>query len=214
MRSASKAAKLRAKRTGRPRKSHAERYANGRIKPAWSQDNKQRESAETEKEVMGVALAARAKVFAEGTAPEILKSPFAGYVLGRIFLDGKINEAQREAGDEFAIAMCRYYGLTGVPFPSARAQSIGGVRGDDGDVSESRAEAARKATNRMMHLSGVLMRCTDGPQVRTTVVNVALMDYDNLRGMPDAQMALLRCGLNALIYDKGLQTFGKSHSCK
>lgn len=200
MKSSSKAAKLRAKRTGRPRKSHAERYANGRIKPAWSQDNKQRESAETEKEVMGVAIAARAKVFAEGTAPEILKSPFAGYVLGRIFLDGKINEAQREAGDEFAIAMCKYYGLTGVPFPSARAQSIGGVRGDDGDVSESRAEAARKATNRMMRFNQMLKSLPDGPHVWTTLVNVALMDYENLRGMPDAQMALLRRGLDALLW--------------
>lgn len=133
------------------------------------------------------------------------KSQLAGYTLGRIFLDGKINEEQRKAGDEFAEAMGRYYRLTGVPFPSPRAQSIGGIRGSDGDVSESLAAAARSATNTMMRLTGVLLGCKDGPQVRQTVFNVVVMDYENLRNMPDTQMGYLKRGLTELALHMGLQ---------
>lgn len=200
----SKAAKLRAKRTGRPRKSHADRFPCGKIKHAWSQDNKAREQQETEKEAISVATAARARIHGieENT-------PLAGYVLGRLFLDKKINDEQRKAGDEFAEAMGRYYRLTGIPFPSARAQSISGVRGSDGDVSESQATAARRASNMMMHLNGVLLKCKDGPQVRQTVFNTCIMGYDVLRAMPDSQLEWLRRGLNALLFDKGLRTYGE-----
>lgn len=200
----SKAAKLRAKRTGRPRKSHAERHPCGKIKHAWSQDNKAREQQETEKEAIAVAMEARARI--HGIEDN---TPLAGYVLGRLFLDKRINDEQRKAGDEFAEAMGRYYRLTGVPFPSARAQSIGGVRGSDGDTTESQATAARRASNTMMHLTGVLLKCKDGPQVRQTVINVCVMDYENMRTMPDSQLAWLRRGLNELIFDKGLRSGGE-----
>lgn len=200
----SKGAKLRAKRTGRPRKSHAERHPCGKIKHAWSQDNKAREQQETEKEAIAVAMEARARI--HGIEDN---TPLAGYVLGRLFLDKKINDEQRKAGDEFAEAMGRYYRLTGVPFPSARAQSIGNVRGSDGDTTESQATAARRASNTMMHLTGVLLKCKDGPQVKTTVFNTCIMDYDVLRAMPDSQLEWLRRGLNALMWDKGLRTYGE-----
>lgn len=136
-------------------------------------------------------------------------TPLAGYVLGRLFLDKKINAEQRKAGDEFAEAMGRYYRLTGIPFPSARAQSIGGVRGSDGEVSESQETAARRANNTMMHLTGVLLKCKDGPQVRQTVINVCVLDYESMRTMPDTQMTLLRRGLDALIWDRGLRSGGE-----
>lgn len=136
-------------------------------------------------------------------------TPLAGYVLGRLFLDKKINDEQRKAGDEFAEAMGRYYRLTGVPFPSARAQSIGNVRGSDGDTTESQDTAARRASNTMMHLTGVLLKCKDGPQVKTTVFNTCIMDYDVLRTMPESQLEWLRRGLNALMWDKGLRTYGE-----
>lgn len=200
MKALSKAAKLKAKRAGRPRKANAERHPCGKIKRQWSNDNAIREQHETEKEAMSVAVDARKRIHGIEENTNL-----AGYVLGRIYLDKNINEEQRKAGDEFAEAMARYYRLTGVQFPSARAQSIGGIRGSDGEVPQSLADAARKATNKMMHLMGVLMRCKDGPQVKTTVFNVCLMDYDNLRTMPDTQMALLRRGLDALIWDKGLR---------
>lgn len=204
MKAVSKAAKLRAKRAGRPRKSHADRHPCGKIKHAWSQDNMAREQQETEKEARSVALAARERIHGIEDA-----TPLAGYVLGRIHIDGKITDEQRRAGDEFAEAIGRYYRLTGIPFPSARAQTMGGIRGNDGEVSESHAAAARRATNTMMHLSGVLLKCESGPQVRQTVINVCVMDYDHMRSMPDEQMALLRRGLNALLWDRGLRAPGE-----
>lgn len=201
---ASKAAKLRAKRLGRPRKAGADRYPCGKIKKAWANDNQERENRETEKETLAVALEARKRIHGIDD-----NTPLAGYVLGRIFLDGRITEEQRKAGDDFAECMGRYYRLTGVPFPSPRAQAMGGIRGSDGEVSDSHAEAARKANNVMMRLTGVLLRCKDGPQVKQTVFNVCVMDYDNLRSMPETQLEWLRRGLNELIFDKGLRTFGE-----
>lgn len=69
--------------------------------------------------------------------------------------------------------------------------------------------AARRASNTMMHLTGVLLKCKDGPQVRQTVINVCVMDYENMRTMPDSQLAWLRRGLNELIFDKGLRSGGE-----
>lgn len=200
MKAATKAVK-RARKTGRPRISHAERHACGKIKKAWSQDNKANTERELEKDAMSVAVEARQRIH----GVEDGKSQLAGYTLGRIFLDGKITEEQRKAGDEFAEAMARYYRLTGVPFPSPRAQAIGGIRGSDGDVSESLANAARRASNTMMRLTGVLLQCKDGPQVRQTVISVCVMDYENMRDMPDMQMGWLKRGLTELAIHMGLR---------
>lgn len=203
MKAMSKAAKLKVKRTGRPRKANADRYPCGKIKREWSNDNQEREKQETEKEAVSVVMEARKRIHGIEDNTHL-----AGYVLGRIFLDKRITEEQRKAGDEFAEVMCRYYRLTGVSFPSARAQSIGGVRGSDGEVSESLAAAARRARNTMEHMIGVLSKCRDGMQVKTTVFNTCVMDYDILRTMPEEQMDWLRRGLNALIFDKGLRAYG------
>lgn len=192
---ASKAAKLKQKRIsrGRPRKEGAERHPCGKIKQDWSK-------RESEKEAMSVAMVARGKIHGLNQ-----NNALAGYTLGRIFLDGNITQHQLEAGNEYAEDMARYYRLTGIPFPSARAQSIGGVRGSDGEISESRAMAARRASNRMMELEGILLRCEDGPQVRSTVKSVCLMDIEGLRTMPERQMLWLRRGLEALHVAKHLR---------
>lgn len=191
----SKAAKLKHKRIsrGRPRKEGAERHPCGKIKQDWSQQ-------ESEKDAMSVAMVARGRIHGLNE-----NNALAGYTLGRIFLDGKIQQHQREAGDEYAEEMVRYYRLTGIPFPSARAQSIGGIRGSDGEVSQTRAEAARRASNRFMQLEGLLLRCEEGPQVKMTVYNVCVMDYEVLRTMSERQMLWLRRGLDALHVDKHLR---------
>ncbi|MBP2237112.1 hypothetical protein J2Z31_003626 [Sinorhizobium kostiense] len=196
----SKAQKLRAKRKaqlGRPRKADAERFACGKIKPQWSK-------RESEKEAMAVAIAARKRMHGLATS-----SAFAGYTLGRLFLDGRITEAQRQAGDDYAAAMTRYYQLTGIPLPSVRAQDIGRVQGHPGETSEERHRRAGKASETMMRLEGVLLRCAEGRQVKTTVFNVCVMDYEGLRMMPEAQLLWLKRGLNALVFDKGLRDHGE-----
>lgn len=195
---AAKAARLRIKRAtrgaGRPRKEGVERFPGGKIKPF-----------ETEKDNMSVAIDARRRIHGMKAAnDDTVKSQLAGYTLGRIFLDGKITEEQRQAGDEYAEIIARYHRLVGIPFPSARAQSLFSIKGHDGDVTESMADRARKATNKMMEMHRVLLNCIDGPQVKTTIHNCVVMDYEHLRGMPDQQMLWLRRGLSALIAHKGI----------
>lgn len=182
------------KGAGRPRKE-GERYPSGDLK-----------RSETQKEVMSVAIEARRRIdrWGEKVTDETVKSPFAGYTLGRIFLDGRITEDQRKAGDEYAEIISRYHKLTGIPFPSARAQSLFSVKGHDGEQSESVTTKARNASNSMMEVIGILLRCDDGPQVRALVHNLAVMDYEHLRGMGEQQMLWLRRGLSALANRKQL----------
>lgn len=198
MKAGSRAAKRRHK-GGRPRKEGVERFDCGKIKPG-----------ETEREVKSVALEARMRIHLgvndndDQAARKAAESPYVGYTLGRIFLDGNITEGQRKAGDAFAEAMARFYGLTGIPSPSPRAQSLFSVRGHDGEVSEDHATRARRASNKMMELTGVLLQCSDGPQVRQTILNVTVMDLDHLRKMPPQQMRWLKRGLDRLQAHMGI----------
>jgi hypothetical protein len=186
---AAKARKIRQRAAaGRPRKE-GERYPSGRIK-----------HSETEKEVQSVAIAARKRIHGIEDA-----SPLAGYTLGRMCLDGRISNAEREAGDDYAAAIMRYHLATGIPFPSARAQDLFAIKGHDGDPTESKQRAATRASNLMMRLEGVLLKCSDGPQVKSTVYNVCVMDIEHLRMMTETQLMWLKRGLHALMFDKGLR---------
>jgi hypothetical protein len=178
---------------GRPRKE-GDRYPSGDIK-----------RSETEKETRSVAIEARGRV--HGIRSE---DPRVGYVLGRLFMDGKISKEQLEAGDKYAETMARYYRCVGIPYPSARAQSIFSIKGHDGEVSQSVADRATRATVEMMRVEYILLRCEDGTQVKRTVHNVAVMDLDHLRGMHDQQLLWLKRGLNALHAAGMLRTTGKS----
>jgi len=195
---ASQAERLRRKRAaqgaGRPRKEGVERYPSGDIK-----------RHETEKEVLSVAMEARKRIhgLSENNA-------LAGYTLGRMFLDGSVSEEQRKAGDEYAEIIARYHRTVGIPAPSARAQSLFSVKGHDGEVTDSLAKRARDASNRMMEVTGILLRCEDGPQVKGTVHNLCVMDYEHLRGMSPQQLLWLKRGLNALIKARELREKGKS----
>lgn len=192
----SKAGKLRARRAarsaGRPRKQGVDRYPNGEIK-----------NHEIEREAMSVAKDARLRMYKTD-------SPFAAYTLGRIFLDGAITETQREAGDTYAAMMARYYRLVGIPFPSARAQSLFSIHGHDGDQPDSLIKRARAASNRMMEIEGVLLRLPNGPQIKSTIYNVCVLDVETMRTMPEMQMDMLRRGLNELHFKFGLQGDKKS----
>lgn len=202
-----KSTKLKVKRTnngaGRPRKE-GERYPSGDIK-----------RGETQREVMSVAIEARRRIdgWSEKVGDDVVKSQFAGYTLGRMFLDGRITEEQRKAGDEYAEIISRYHRLTGIPFPSARAQSLFSVKGHDGEQNESVTDRARKASNAMMEAIGILLRCEDGPQVRALVHNLTVMDYEHLRSMGPQQILWLRRGLTALGNRKQLPTHSKSVNC-
>lgn len=189
------------KGAGRPRKQNVERYPSGDIK-----------RSETQREAMSVAIEARRRIdgWGEKVSDDIVKDQRAGYTLGRIFLDGKITEDQLKAGDEYGEIIARYHGATGIPFPSARAQSLFSIKGHEGEQSQTVTDRARKASNAMMEVTRVLLSCDDGPQVRAVVHNLVVMDYEHLRGMGPQQILWLRRGLSALKDRKQLPTHSKS----
>lgn len=189
------------KGAGRPRKENVERYPSGDIK-----------RSETQREAMSVAIEARRRIdgWGDKVSDGTVKSQFAGYTLGRMFLDGRITEEQRKAGDEYAEIHARYRRLVGLPAPSARAQSLFSIKGHEGEQTESITQKARKASNAMMEVEGILLRCVDGPQVKQLVFNTTVMDHDHLRGMGDQQLLWLKRGLNALAARRQLPTHTKS----
>jgi hypothetical protein len=198
------------KGAGRPRKQNVERYPSGDIK-----------RGETQREAMSVAIEARRRIdgWSEKVTDDTVRGQLAGYVLGRMRLDGSITEEQLKAGDEYAEIMARYYRMVGIPFPSARAQSLFSIKGHDGDETQSATDRARRASNSMMEITGILLRCEDGPQVKQMVHNVSVMSYDHLRGMGSQQLLWLRRGLDAIAKRKDLRQsanqvmeVGKSHN--
>lgn len=89
------------------------------------------------------------------TAEKQAVDPRRGYVLGRIFLDGRVTATQHEAGVRYADDMARGLGLNGMKMPSPRAMNLFMVaRGHNGE--DANPDAARAAQKRMTDLHGVL----------------------------------------------------------
>jgi hypothetical protein len=127
--------------------------------------------------------------------------PRRGYVLGLLLLDGKISKVQHDAGVRYAQDLARYHGLTGVPFPSPRAQNLFAVRGEDGE-SEARISAATTARATFRRLQSLLMACGDidtGRRVEHTVKSVCFLDIPESRGWPEHMASWLVRGLNSLV---------------
>lgn len=194
-----KAAKLAAKR-GRPQlyASSNTREPNGRL----SRRQQRTVAVEEQEHRDNIATVARTRMrhFNIKTI-EQAADPRHGYLLGRMFLDKNVNDVQHEAGIRYAEDMARYYGLTGVPFPSARAQNLFAVRSTGGEDSQSRADRAREASKRMAKLRDILLGCGDintGRRVEHTVKLVCVEDIDECRDLPQHMVAWLRRGLNSL----------------
>lgn len=151
-------------------------------------------------EAVAVAKAQRVKI---GIPDASAMDPKSGYELGRLRLMHFITERQHEAGLRYADDMARYYRLKGVPFPSARAQDLATNRGSSGDDSDSRAEAARKAGERMAALRALLLE-TDDIATGRNVLRIV----NDVVGLDHACMAhhahWLRRGLNRLAAFYGL----------
>lgn len=135
------------------------------------------------------------------TAAEQAADPRHGYLLGRMLMDKTITDAQHEAGLKYADDMARYFGLTGVAFPSARAQDLFAVRSTGGEDSQSKGDAARAARDKMVKLRSVLLGTSDidtGRRIDHTVRMVCVEDVDHLRTLNPPMKAWLVRGLNAL----------------
>lgn len=205
MKASSKAAKQRAKR-GRPRLPPSDRETNGRhSRRKASQNHRANQDMEN---IMDAAVTRRirhdnlvdfkAKDGKVVTARQQALDPRRGYVLGLMLLDGTINQRQHDAGVKYAEDMARYYGLTGVQFPSARAQDLFAVR-SDGDEPAHKSEAAAAARERMKKLEKILLETGDintGRKVAHTVSAIAVQDIAEARTWPGHMIGWLKRGLN------------------
>lgn len=202
----SKAAKLKAKR-GRPKLPATDRQPNGQ--PSRRKASIQKRNEEYSMDAMATAINRRVREYnlvdrkQEGklvTAAKQATDPMRGYSLGLLFLDGRITKRQHDAGLKYSEDMARYYGLTGVPFPSPRAQNLFAIR-SDGDDPQSRIEAAKSAKAKMGILRKLLLDTGDidtGRRINSAVTAVAVEDIAESRTWPEHMMLYLRKGLNRL----------------
>lgn len=189
----SKANRRRKNKGGRPRLD-IEREPNGR--PVRSLRR-----AETEAETRSVALEARMRVY--GASESECQRPEYGSVIGRLYLSKQIRKHHFEAGNRMAEDFARYYGLTGIPYPSAKAQDISRVKGLGSDPNPVKVRAAaNKVMAIEMMLGGVDVQ---GRPVTSVCKRVCIMDEENGMEFPHMVKLLVR-GLDALVRLYGIET--------
>lgn len=196
------AAKLRQKRGARLLPS-TDREPNGR-KSRRKLATKER-GRNMEMAVMDTAIQRRVRHL--GVTEKQALDPLCGSVLGRLRFDNRVTQAQYDAGVKYGEDMGRFYMLTGTPFPSARAQDLFAVRGDDGETTENKAAQARAARDKANKLRTVMLGCGDintGRKVVHTVTEIVIMDTEQARGWSDFMIGLLKRGLNALAKEYGI----------
>jgi len=187
-----------ARRRGRPRLPVEPRQANGRKSRRIA--SQQAHDANTERDAMNTAVQARIRHNdIRGKSAEVVAlDPRFGFELGRLLIFGKITRDQFDAGQRYSEDMARYYGLSGVAFPSARAQNLFAVAGEAGE-SEDRAERAAKATAKAKRLHGLLLAIGGIQEGRDTLRIVqAVCVSDEPLGKSERALFLLRRGLNRL----------------
>lgn len=190
------AAKLRAKR-GRPHKANAPRTPSGQISRSKEANIEMNMQPAIDRRVRHYGIHGTKGE----TAQQLAGDPHWGYLLGRLLKDGTINKAQHDAGNRYSEDMSAYYGLTGVAFPSAKAQNMFAVRGSSGEDDEARGDRAAKARAKMTKLRDLLLACGDintGRKVLHTVNAVCVEDMDHLRTLNSPMKAWLVSGLNSL----------------
>lgn len=126
--------------------------------------------------------------------------PRRGYALGLLLLDHRVTQDQHDIGMMYAEDMARYYGLSGIGFPSPRAQNLFSVHGVAHET-ESRAEAARRARTLAKRFDTILLAVGDidtGRRVAHAIKQVCVLDVQEARCWPEHMLDYLRRGLNAL----------------
>lgn len=206
--------KRKAKR-GRPKLPATDREKSGR--PSRREASKTQRNEMSQAAIMAPAIERRIRQdnivpFKEKggklvTAEEQAKDPRRGYALGLMLLDHSITQRQHDAGVKYAEAMSRYYGLTGTPFPSARAQNLFAVRGNEGEEDENKSEAAKKARSKANALRDVLLgvgNIDHGRRVQSAVNELSILDNAHCRRWPDHMLHFIRQGLNRLADHMGV----------
>jgi hypothetical protein len=167
-------------RTGRKRKP-GRRYASGDRMKIVRQDEARR-----------VALEARMRVF--GVSGELASRDAMGSPLGRLLHWQIITPAQADAGYDFALTMRDYLATAGGQRLGEHKASFlpsfqGSGAGDSPVKSAGRARAYMDALREVDALERA------APSVTSIVWDVCISENDRMR---DAELGLLRSGLNAL----------------
>jgi hypothetical protein len=171
------------------------RTPSGRISRAAGAAEKALEE-ETERQAMETATIARMRH--TGLSEEMAKKDFAGTVLGLLHFDRRISDWEYEVGKRYALTMGAYYSLTGIPFPSAKAQDLFAVHGHMGDESEARSVRAKAASNRVMELEGAMLRCDQGRLVKTKTFEVCVLDLMEARNWTIHTLSFIHRGFDAM----------------
>lgn len=80
-----------------------------------------------------------------------MHDPEWGTVIGRLYLEGRLNSAQYAAGKRWAVTWAEYCAATGIPSPHPRAAAIGeGLRAEPPDPDSDRGIAATRLARRAM----------------------------------------------------------------
>lgn len=187
----SKAAKRRV-RKGRPLLPAVEREPNGR--KSRRKHSLARRAHETEAEIKMVVISARMRA---GMSSSIAERQEAGSVLGRlhILFPEKITYSHFQAGIRYGEDYRRYYALSGIPHPTARAHDLTRVQG----LGTDKPDAAKHARDRISDL-GDLIRTVDqsGRPVASVMRRVCILDEDTGMYLPHMIKFLAR-GLDALV---------------
>lgn len=210
----SKRRRIKLKKGGRPRKD-GKRTKSGRL--SRSKEAIDFISAKVAAENRSVALEARARhngIVKEGKVIpldlEEANNPLLESEVGRLYFRFKkarrnkkkdwrsLSEKEYDAAQRFQEDIAKYHGLSGVPFPNARSANLFGVRGFDGEESQSRQEATKRATNRFMALQGILLSNTQGRRIMEAVYNVCVLDHST-ENWTNIQFGEFHHGVKALV---------------
>lgn len=179
-------------RKGRPLMPAVEREPNGR--KSRRKSAVMRRTHETEAEVKMVVISARMKA---GLTKSIAERPEAGSVLGRlhILFPDRISYAHYQAGIRYGEDYSRYYALTGIPYPSARAHDMTRIHG----LGVDKPEAAKKARERINEIGGEIRKVDQsGRPIASVLRKVCILDEDTGMHMPH-MIRFLSNGLDALV---------------
>lgn len=125
--------------------------------------------------------------------------PLAGYALGRLRKAREISHGQHEAGIRWGDVCWRYHKLTGIPWPSPKALDYSALGcGFEGEESEDRNRATRRATDRYMTALGVIQQNDRaGRPCQTLLTRLVIQDEDASNWRPH-MIEMVRKSLEAL----------------
>lgn len=198
MKARTAAARRKARKQSRLHADATTREPNGRL--SRRMDAIEARNQENAREARETVLSARVRVLGMSEADSSRQE--AGSVLGRLYLDARnrISKPMYDAGTRMGEDFARYYALTGIPMPTARAIDLTRVHGLGSDPNPS---SVRAATNAIMRIETVLAMADESGRPVTSVCKMVCIRDETIyhRHMVE----FLKRGLRALVAHYGLQ---------